>query len=127
MPKFSPVTAESSCAVLAPGGDIELEQVEGFDGWLAEGPGGTGAGSLCEAIRGAVAGGTDPEWIDAVIAAIEREILVGRRRSALLVKRATGVWYHATSSENRDSIRSHGLDWKRMGAARGIAGSTCGR
>lgn len=26
---------------------------------------------------------------------------------------------------NRESIRAFGLDWTRMGAARGIAGSTC--
>lgn len=28
-----------------------------------------------------------------------------------------------TSVRNRDSILAHGLDWTRMGAARGIAGS----
>jgi hypothetical protein len=31
--------------------------------------------------------------------------------------------FHVTSAANRESIRSHGLDWTRMGAARGIAGS----
>jgi hypothetical protein len=31
--------------------------------------------------------------------------------------------YHVTSSRNRASIRAHGLDWRRMGAAPGIAGS----
>ena len=31
--------------------------------------------------------------------------------------------YHVTSVENRASIDAHGLDWTRMGAARGIAGS----
>jgi hypothetical protein len=31
--------------------------------------------------------------------------------------------YHVTSSKNRASIQAHGLDWRRMGAARGIAGS----
>ena len=29
-----------------------------------------------------------------------------------------------SSSRNRESIRAHGLDWRRMGAARGIAGSS---
>jgi hypothetical protein len=33
------------------------------------------------------------------------------------------IWYHVTSALNRDSITNHGLDWTRMGAARGIAGS----
>lgn len=31
--------------------------------------------------------------------------------------------FHVTSSSNRDSIAEHGLDWARMTAARGIAGS----
>jgi hypothetical protein len=31
--------------------------------------------------------------------------------------------YHVTSSRNRASIQAHGLDWRRMGAASGIAGS----
>ena len=32
-------------------------------------------------------------------------------------------FFHVTSSENRESILRHGLDWRRMSAARGIAGS----
>ena len=32
--------------------------------------------------------------------------------------------FQVSSAANRESIRSHGLDWTRMGAARGIAGST---
>jgi hypothetical protein len=31
--------------------------------------------------------------------------------------------FHVTSVLNRESILAHGLDWTRMGAARGIAGS----
>lgn len=31
--------------------------------------------------------------------------------------------FHVTSVLNRESIDAHGLDWSRMGAARGIAGS----
>lgn len=31
--------------------------------------------------------------------------------------------FHVTSSLNRASIVQHGLDWDRMGASRGIAGS----
>lgn len=33
------------------------------------------------------------------------------------------VYFHVTSVRNRDSIAEHGLDWRRMGAACGIAGS----
>ena len=32
-------------------------------------------------------------------------------------------FFHVSSVHNRDSIDRHGLDWKLMGAARGIAGS----
>jgi hypothetical protein len=32
--------------------------------------------------------------------------------------------FHVSSAANRKSILAHGLDWTRMGAARGIAGST---
>jgi hypothetical protein len=31
--------------------------------------------------------------------------------------------YHVTASVNRQSIQEHGLDWTRMGATSGIAGS----
>jgi hypothetical protein len=34
------------------------------------------------------------------------------------------ILYHVTSAWNRESIRRDGLDWTRMGAAPGIAGST---
>jgi hypothetical protein len=33
-------------------------------------------------------------------------------------------FFHVSSSRNRESIQAHGLDCSRMGAARGIAGST---
>jgi hypothetical protein len=33
------------------------------------------------------------------------------------------VLYHVSDTANRESIRQHGLDWGRMGTARGIAGS----
>jgi hypothetical protein len=31
--------------------------------------------------------------------------------------------FHVTTSRNRKSIQTYGLDWRRMGAARGIAAS----
>jgi hypothetical protein len=34
------------------------------------------------------------------------------------------TWFHVSSAANRESIRAHGLDWTRMGAAPGIAGSS---
>ena len=33
------------------------------------------------------------------------------------------IFFHVSSTANRESIRKHGLDWNRMGAAPGIAGS----
>jgi hypothetical protein len=35
----------------------------------------------------------------------------------------TTAW-HVTSAVNRASIQEHGLDWRHMGATRGIAGAT---
>ncbi|MGW5655143.1 hypothetical protein [Streptomyces humi] len=35
----------------------------------------------------------------------------------------TSTLFHVSSVLNRQSIAQHGLDWTRMGAARGIAGS----
>jgi hypothetical protein len=63
----------------------------------------------------------DPAWITAVVDAIERE-LGSTQRSMLLVKRVTAGWFHSTFTENRTSIRHHGLDYRRM-VGPGIAGS----
>jgi hypothetical protein len=127
--EFSAFEAERSVrwqgTVLAAGGDIELQQLEIGEGWSAEGPGGAFTGELSDVVRRSAADGSDPAWTDAVIAAIKRELIVGgRRRHMFLVKRANGIWFHATRSENRESIRRFGLDWKRMGSVPGIAGSS---
>lgn len=37
--------------------------------------------------------------------------------------RGSGRRFHVSSALNRQSITQYGLDWTRMGAARGIAGS----
>jgi hypothetical protein len=113
-----------TCRVLGPLGDVELEQLDAAGAeWFGEGPGGTAAGTM-ETVLAACAGDdADPEWIDAVANAIEREVAVGLRRSMLLVKRGEGWMFHASRSSNRESIARHGLDWGRMTEA-GIAGST---
>ncbi len=41
----------------------------------------------------------------------------------LVVKQATGEMFHVTATENRQSILRHGLDWRQMGTAPGVAGS----
>jgi hypothetical protein len=79
----------------------------------------------------AEATGRAPEdaWIVAVGEALAREPgwLPGygrdERRPALAVRPGEAAMYHASSSANRASIGTHGLDWTRMGAAPGIAGS----
>jgi hypothetical protein len=45
------------------------------------------------------------------------------REAALLNNPRVPTYFHVTSSLNRASIQQHGLDWRRMGAAPGIAGS----
>jgi hypothetical protein len=48
-------------------------------------------------------------------------VAAGQRSSAMLA--AVETLFHVSSACNRDSIRRRGLDWTRMGAACGIAGS----
>jgi hypothetical protein len=72
----------------------------------------------------------DDPWVSAVVLALERERGWKRsgsgwgRRTQLEVRRGHGSMYHVTACANRDSIRQHGLDWRLMGAAPGVAGST---
>jgi hypothetical protein len=112
-----------NCTVLTQAGDIELEQVDDAgDEWVAIGPGGDAIGALSDVLTTAAADGTDPEWTQAVAAALQREIEVGDRRTMLLIKRGAGTWYHTTFAANRQSIQRDGLDWRLMNG-QGIAGS----
>ena len=64
----------------------------------------------------------DP-WVRAVLAAVERDR--GRFcRPQLEVQPGRGQLVHFSASANRESISRWGLDWRRMGASWGIAGST---
>jgi len=69
----------------------------------------------------------DDPWVSQVAAAVARErgwgYQDGWHRPRLEVFRGWGEMFHATASVNRQSIVRHGLDWRRMGAAPGIAGS----
>lgn len=82
------------------------------------------AGEVLTAAAGVPAG--DP-WVAAVCRALERErAWAGApryRRSRLWVMPGKGEMFHVTAVANRSSISRHGLDWHRMGAASGIAGS----
>jgi len=69
----------------------------------------------------------DP-WVRAAAAALGREETWGigggwRRPFLEVVQGSDQVFYHVTAAANRASIRRHGLDWRRMGAAPGVAGS----
>lgn len=84
-------------------------------------------GSLSRILRTAL-GGPDGAWVAAAVAALERDIAeVGEHayRSGLVVRRGApgDVAFHVSRAVNRTSILAHGLDWRRMGAARGIANS----
>jgi hypothetical protein len=96
---------------------MHLEQLEAGDGWLAEGPGGVSIGSIVDALHGSAAVDTDPDWISAVIAAVARELVVGVRRSMLLVTRASGVRFHATRTSGRSTSRTSGWRERQMPAA----------
>jgi hypothetical protein len=110
--------------VLCPEGNVRLEQVDSRgQEWLGEGPGGDAWGGLGAVLEACTPTGSGSDWIRAVVGAIERELVTGVRRSILLVRRGEGVWFHVSFASNRDSIREHGLDWRRM-TSRGIAGST---
>ena len=70
----------------------------------------------------------DDPWVIEVAAALDRESRWGFvgdwRRPLLEVFQGAGQMLHVTAAANRASIRRHGLDWRRMGAAPGIAGSS---
>jgi hypothetical protein len=72
------------------------------------------------------------EWVLRTRAALDRErrwcddpqIGTSARRWLLEVYPLRGELFHVSSSVNRESIHQHGLDWRLMGAASGVAGST---
>jgi hypothetical protein len=132
--EHAPGLAESEpaheCAIQLPGDDRQIE-FEEFDpgafvcGARCQGTGTYGFGSVDQALAAASGLAEDHRWVAAVCAALARERTWTRagRRSVLLVEEASGEMFHATAAENRQSILRHGLDWRQMGAAPGIAGS----
>lgn len=122
-----------TCFVLLPKGhdtgpeDIELEEFASNGVCSGYHPASrrSAFGTDGEVIASLSGRGLDDPWVRAVCSALARErrwTSIGRR-SMLLVKQGVGVMFHATASGNRESIRQHGLDWRRMGVAGGIAGS----
>ena len=70
-------------------------------------------------------GANDP-WVVAVTEALghEQALDAPYRRRSLKVIAGEGEFFHASEVVNRWSIAKQGLDWRHMGAGRGIAGST---
>jgi hypothetical protein len=108
---------------------IEFEEFN-EEGNLAAGrrddTGAFGFGSPTAVISTLAERAADDEWVRTVVNALDRErsrAAGGWRRYHIEVIRGTGALAHASSQLNRESIREHGLDWQRMGAVPGIAGS----
>lgn len=123
-----------STVLLPPGegeDDMGLELVEldgGADLWGGSRPGRSDAyGTAAEVIAALSDRPPADPWVREAAAALARERdweFGGWRRPIVEVVTGGSEVFHASAVANRDSIRRHGLDWRRMGAARGIAGST---
>jgi hypothetical protein len=103
---------------LSPDGDLCGCRARGPGRWAFGAP----AGAIPEAL------GLDPDdpWLVAIVAALDhdRAWSYGGRQHLLAVRPGRGEMLHVSAVENRGSILQHGLDWRRMGAAPGIAGAS---
>jgi hypothetical protein len=116
------MTDGHSCTILTGRGDLELSQLdESGSEWFADGPGGEAAGALHEVLLTASGEPADATWV-AVIENVIRSEGGLQGRVGLSARQVTGQWFHATFASNRESVRRHGLDHRRM-AGQGIAGS----
>jgi hypothetical protein len=129
-PELAECESAQECVVKRPGDGqwIEFEELDPGGtvcGARCQGAGPYGFGSAARALAAASGLAADDRWVAAVCAALARERTWTRRgrRSMLVVKQASGEMFHATATENRQSILRHGLDWRQMGTAAGIAGS----
>jgi hypothetical protein len=106
---------------------VELDRDAGAWGGSREGRPDS-FGTAAEVLAALTSRLSDDPWVTEVVAALDREsrwgFADGWRRPVLEVFQGTGHMLHITAVANRESVRRHGLDWRRMGAAAGIAGST---
>jgi hypothetical protein len=132
---FHPTLAGSEpqheCLIFLPGQPDEPLQLEELDragsivGAREVGGSRRAFGTPEQAIASVAGRPVGDPWARAVCATLARErTWPGGRRSMLLVKLGQGKMFHVSPSANRDSIQHYGLDWRRMGTAGGIAGST---
>jgi hypothetical protein len=108
---------------------LELVELDGGAGlWGGSRPGRPDAyGTAAEVISALSDRAPADPWVREAAAALARERgwgFDGWRRPIVEVVTGSSAVFHATAVANRDSIHRHGLDWRRMGAAPGIAGST---
>lgn len=112
-----------TCLVAHPGGDVLLTQRDDSGrSWTGEHRSRSATGTVAGVLTACVGPGSE-EWVQAVAAAIAREIEVGLRRSALVVLRGEGEMFHVSRRVNRASILEHGLHPDHM-TNPGVAGST---
>jgi len=131
--EYAPGLAEGEpaheCVIQRPGDEPSIEFEEFDPGGIVCGARGQGTrrygfGRAGQALAAASGLAADDRWVAAVVAALARERTWRTgRRSTLLVAEGSGEMFHVTAVENRPSILRHGLDWRQMGAAPGIAGS----
>jgi len=109
---------------------VELDDEAGV--WAGAFPGCPDAyGSAGEVIAALTSRPLYDPWVREVVAALGRDrewatrggTGTGRLRQRLEIVRGQGKRVHATAAANRESIDRHGLDWNRMGLARGLAGA----
>jgi hypothetical protein len=130
-PELVNIAPSHDCTLSVPGaasGDEvnfdELDEHAGLCGarWLLKGRFVFGAPD--EVIRAVVGDEAEEAWVVAAVRAVRAERTWARRsrRGMLEVWKGNGELVHLTATVNRESIQRWGLDWSRMGLARGIAG-----
>jgi len=129
-PELAGLGPVHQCLLVQPGrpeSGVAFEELD-FEGRicgaLAQGPRNHAFGSAVAVISAVTGRESDDPWVAAVCRALDRERTWDRgRRPRLVVEQGQGEMFHLTATQNRGSITQHGLDWRRMGAACGIAGS----
>jgi hypothetical protein len=95
-------------------------------GCRARRPGRWAFGAPATAIGQVLGREPDDPWLVAIVAVLDHDRTWndGGRQHLLAAAAGRGEMFHVSALENRGSILQHGLDWRCMGAAPGIAGAT---
>lgn len=120
------VTGRSQAVLELPDGRCAFVEQLAVDAWGGErwDDGVAVFGALAEVVAGVAADGADDDWVRGAVTAVEQVTPRDRTTGgAVALRLATDPLLHVSASVNRGSIERYGLDWRRMGAAPGIAGS----